>query len=121
MDNDGKEVTSLFRPVGAKELELIRASGFKKFPPRLPEQPFFYPVLTSEYATQIARDWNTKDPQSGFVGYVVRFQVESDFLSGYATRQVGDSMHREYWIPAEDLAAFNSKIFGQIEVVAVYR
>jgi hypothetical protein len=55
------------------------------------------------------------------VGYVVRFQVESDFLSGYATRQVGDSMHREYWIPAEDLAAFNSKIFGQIEVVAVYR
>jgi hypothetical protein len=36
---------TLYRPVGKKELELIRASGFRAFPPRLPGQPFFYPVL----------------------------------------------------------------------------
>ena len=31
----------LFRPVGPKELDLIRASGFRAFPPRLPEQTIF--------------------------------------------------------------------------------
>lgn len=52
--------TTLYRPVGQAEMDLIRASRFREFPPRLPEQPIFYPVLTEEYATQIARDWNTK-------------------------------------------------------------
>jgi hypothetical protein len=64
------EVTTLYRPVGHTELDLVRASGFKAFPPRLPEQPIFYPVLNEEYATQIARDWNVK--ASG-IGYVLRF------------------------------------------------
>ncbi len=54
------EVVTLFRPVGQNELNLIKESGYKAFPPRLPEQPIFYPVLNEEYATQIARDWNTK-------------------------------------------------------------
>jgi len=63
-----EQTTILYRPVGRGELELIRASGFREFPPRLPEQPIFYPVLTEEYATQIARDWNTKDERSGFAG-----------------------------------------------------
>lgn len=116
-----EKVTTLFRPVGEKELELIRANGFRKFPPRLREQPFFYPVLTIEYAAQIARDWNTKDPQSGYVGFVLRFEVESEFLSRYAVRQVGDVTHREYWIPADELSAFNEKIVGKIEIVAEYR
>ena len=40
-------------------MDLIRATGFSEFPPRLPEQLIFYPVLTEEYAAQIARDWNT--------------------------------------------------------------
>jgi hypothetical protein len=113
--------TTLFRPVGQAELDLIRATGFRSFPPRLPEQPFFYPVLNIEYATRIAKDWNTKDAQSGYVGYVLRFDVESAFLDGYEVRQVGDAQHCEYWIPASDLAAFNDKIVGRIEVVAEYR
>ena len=29
-------VTTLYRPVGRKELELVRASGLREFPPRLP-------------------------------------------------------------------------------------
>jgi hypothetical protein len=71
-----EELTTLYRPVGAMELELIRGSGFRAFPPRLPSQPFFYPVLTEEYAIQIARDWNTKDEASGFCGYVLRFRIK---------------------------------------------
>ena len=53
--------TTLYRPVGQKEFDLVRLSGFHEFPPRLPEQPFFYPVLNEDYATQIARDWNAKN------------------------------------------------------------
>jgi len=41
----------LFRPVGQAEYELIEQSGFKRFPPRLPEQPIFYPVLNEKYAS----------------------------------------------------------------------
>ena len=64
------ETTTLFRPTGEKELALIRTSGWREFPPRLPSQPIFYPVMNEEYATQIARDWNTRD---GGTGYVLRF------------------------------------------------
>ena len=50
-----KQVTvTLYRPVGQQELELIQRSHNTGFPPRLPEQPIFYPVLTEEYAFQIA-------------------------------------------------------------------
>jgi hypothetical protein len=106
-------LVTLWRPVGPGELELIAASGFRAFPPRLPEQPLFYPALTEEYAVQIARDWNV--PQSG-AGFVTRFQVPSSFLARYQVHQVGDRHHREYWIPAEELAEFNRAIVGSIEV-----
>jgi hypothetical protein len=110
----------LFRPVGKQELELIEASGFKAFPPRLPEQPIFYPVLNEEYAVQIARDWNAKyntPPE----GYVTRFRVRSGFLDSYEVQTVGAQIHQEYWIPAEDLDEFNQNIVGLIEVIAAFR
>ena len=113
--------TTLFRPVGQKELDLIRESGWKAFPPRLSHQPIFYPVLNKEYAVQIARDWNTKDEASDFVGYVTRFSVEEGFLSGYEPRIVGGSEHEEYWIPAEDLDSLNRSIVGLIEVIQEFR
>ena len=112
------ETTILYRPVGPKELALITASGFREFPPRLPEQPIFYPVLNEEYARQIARDWNV--PASG-AGYVTRFKVRKEFLAKYAERQAGASIHRELWIPAEDLAELNRSIMGLIEVIAEYK
>src|SRR5580698_10458859 len=102
-------------PVGHAELELIRASGFRKFPPRLPEQPIFYPVLTEAYATQIARDWNTKDERSGFAGYVLRLRLRNEFLQKYEVHVAGSSEHREYWIPAGELEDLNSNIVGSIE------
>jgi hypothetical protein len=113
--------TTLYRPVGQKEFELVRASGFREFPPRLPEQPFFYPVLNEDYAIQIAREWNTKDDRSGFAGYVLRFNVLTEFLSRYEIHIVGDSTHREYWIPANDVSSFNASIVGSIEVISEFR
>ena len=99
----------------------MRASGYRKFPPRLPEQPFFYPVLNEAYATQIAREWNTKDEGSGFAGYVLRFNVRTEFLDRYETHVVGNSTHREYWIPAAELESLNANIFGAIEIVSEFR
>lgn len=107
----------LFRPVGEEDLSLVRQSGWKEFPPRLPEQPIFYPVLDEEYAVQIARDWNTRD---GGKGYVLQFAVDGDYLSAYPVQTVGSRVHREYWIPAEDLARFNEHIIQPIEVLAVF-
>lgn len=120
MSPNVNETVTLYRPVGEGELALIRAGGWKSFPPRLPEQPIFYPVLTEEYATQIARDWNTKDERSGFAGYVLRFQVRAEFLSKYAVQTAGSSQHREYWIPSAELTECNENIVGAIEVVSEF-
>jgi hypothetical protein len=111
------ETMILYRPVGPKELELIAASGHREFPPRLPEQPIFYPVLNEEYAQQIARDWNVKD--SG-AGYVTRFALRREFADKYPVQKVGSSIHQELWIPAEDVAEMNRNIVGTIEVIAEF-
>lgn len=109
--------TTLYRPIGPEERGLIAASNWKEFPPRLPEQPIFYPVLNEGYAIQIARDWNV--PASGS-GYVTRFSARSEFLSKYKVQRVGSELHQELWIPAEDLAEFNRNIVGTIEVIAEF-
>ena len=110
--SQSEALVTLFRPVGQKELDLIRESGWLRFPPRLSWQPIFYPVLSEQYAVQIARDWNTNDPNSGHVGYVLRFQVRQDYINGYEPHTVGSSEHVEYWIPAEELDRFNDAIVG---------
>ena len=115
--NQAEPTTTLWRPVGPKELELIKASGMREFPPRLPDQPIFYPVLTEAYAIQIARDWNV--PASGS-GFVTRFHVLKGFLDNYRVEHAGSRAHLEYWIPAEDLPAFNKAIVGKIEVTASF-
>ena len=112
------ENVTLYRPVGPQELELIRSSGFLEFPPRLPEQPIFYPVLNREYATQIARDWNVKASGAGFV---CEFEVEATFVGRYPIQVVGGSVHQELWVPAEELAEFNRHIVGRIRIVAEFR
>ena len=86
----------------------------KAFPPRLPEQPIFYPVTTEDYAVKIARDWNV---QASGAGFVTRFEVRRSYLDGFAVQNAGGSAHQEYWIPAEDMDAFNAAIVGSIEVV----
>lgn len=112
---------TLYRPVGQGELDLIARSGFRAFPPRLAHQPIFYPVCNEKYATQIARDWNTTDAASGYVGYVTRFQVDGAFLERYPIQKVGSAVHLEYWVPAEELNDFNAVLIGLIEVIAEFR
>ena len=112
-----QSTVTLYRPVGPKELALIEQAEFRAFPPRLPEQPIFYPVLNEAYATQIARDWNVKSSGSG---YVTRFQVKADHLARYKVETVGARAHQEYWIPAQDLDEFNRNIVGPIEVIASF-
>jgi hypothetical protein len=115
---DEEETVTLWRPTGPQELALVEAADWTAWPPRLPDQPIFYPVLSRDYATRIARDWNV---EASGVGYVTSFRVRKSFLDRYQVQQVGGRDILEYWIPAEDLPDFNHNIVGLIEVVAEFR
>ena len=118
MTSEPVSTMTLWRPVGPDELALVEASGWRAWPPRLPEQPIFYPVLNEDYAIRIARDWNV--PASG-VGYVTRFEVDADFVARYPVQQAGGRTILELWVPAEELAEFNAHIVGPIEVTHEFR
>jgi hypothetical protein len=98
----------LYRPMSQAELDLVIASGWKAFPPRLPEQPIFYPVLNLKYAQEVHR-WNQD-------GGVVRFEVDDTYVSKFPVQCVGASYHTELWVPAEELDEFNQHIVGLIEL-----
>lgn len=108
----------LWRPTGQAERDLVAASQWRAWPPRLPDQPMFYPVANRWYATKIARAWNVP---AGGVGYVMSFVVRREFLDHYAIQQVDGRDVLEYWIPAEDLDEFNANIIGSIAEQAEYR
>ncbi len=108
----------LYRPVGHRELELIGQANFKAFPPRLPDQPIFYPVLNAGYAREIAEGWNTK--RDTFAGYITRFNIDQNYSQKFQKEIVGKKTHEELWIPSNELEVFNKNIFGHIEVIAAY-
>lgn len=112
------DTVTMYRPTGPEELELVRQSGFRRWPPRLPEQPIFYPVTNEQYAIEIASRWNVKD--SG-VGYVTRFRARKAFMDRYEIHKVGGAHHTEWWVPAEELEALNENIVDLIEVIGEYR
>ena len=111
------KLITLYRPVGQKELDLIKESGNKEFPPRLEWQPIFYPVMNQAYAGQIALEWNTNDEFSGYAGYVTSFDLPDDYLQQFPIQNVGGEIHNELWVPAEQLNEFNNHIVGEIRVV----
>ena len=113
-----EETIVMYRPTGPEELKLVAESGYKKWPPRLSEQPCFYPVTNEEYAKQIAMKWNVK---SSGVGYVTKFKVKKSFVDKYELNKVGGTNHTEWWIPAEDIEKLNKNIVGLIEVIGEYR
>lgn len=112
-----QQTVTLYRPTGPRELALVEASGFLRWPARLPDQPIFYPVTNEQYACEIARDWNV--PASGS-GFVTRFEVLKSFMDRYAVHQVGGAHHTEWWVPAEELEALNDHIVGRIEVIRTF-
>lgn len=114
------QTTTLYRPVGLKELHLIIESGMRTFPPRLDHQPIFYPVMNEDYATQIARDWNTKDIASDYAGFVTAFDLPADYLARFEIHTVGNKQHQELWVPAEQLDDFNAQITGPIRVLSAF-
>lgn len=111
----------LYRPTGKAELDLVEKSGWCAWPPRLPDQPIFYPVLTFEYAEKIARDWNSKRAAPDNLGFVTRFEIDESTASRYAPQEAGGRQHLELWVPAEELEEFNAGIVGPIKVVASYQ
>ncbi len=110
-----------WRPIGRNELEKIEAAGMRAFPPRLPEQPIFYPVLSFAYAEKIARDWNAVRENHGFEGFVVAFEIDDAFASRYPVQTAGGVECKELWIPAQEFEDFNRRILGLIEVAATYK
>ncbi len=116
-DETFEPTVTLYRPTGPDEFKLLKQSGFRRWPARLPEQPIFYAVTNEAYARQIATKWNV--PASG-VGYITRFEVRKSFMDRYQVHQVGSAEHTEWWIPAEDLDYMNDNIVALIEVVGEY-
>lgn len=115
-----KGIIRLYRPVGLAELELIAASDWTAYLPRLEDQPIFYPVLNFKYASAIAKNWNTKDAASGHCGFVTEFDIDDDFVARYDVQTVGDRDDVELWVPADELNEFNNAIDGRSVVTASY-
>lgn len=107
---------TLYRPTGKNELKLVKESGYKRWPPRLPGQPIFYPVTNETYAIEV-NNWNVKEKG---IGYVTRFEVKRSFIERYKIHTVGAKHHTEWWIPANDLEELNDNIVGEIEVIGEY-
>jgi hypothetical protein len=108
----------LYRPIGHRELEALYDLGMRAFPPRLPDQPIFYPVLNPAYAREIAEGWNAKSDT--FAGYVTRFSIDDEYVARFERHVVGAARHEELWVPAEQLAEFNAHLVGHIEIIAAY-
>ena len=107
---------TLYRPVGANELELIIDSGMKRYPPRLYWQPIFYPVLNFEYAAEIAERWNMRDEDSDGVGFVTAFEIPEHYFKQFQIQTVGLIHYQELWVPATQLDEFNDAIVNGIRV-----
>ena len=107
----------LYRPVGQAEYDLIAQSGFTAYPPRLPEQPIFYPVLNERYAREIAEKWNKRYADAQYTGFVTTFEIDDAYISQFPVQTVGASYHQELWIPAEELENFNHHIIGTISLL----
>lgn len=110
----------LWRPVGLYELAKVIRADFRAYPPRLIEQPIFYPVLNQPYAEQIAREWNTRDSNSGYSGFVTRFDVRADVAGRYPRQIVGGKQHEELWVPAEEQAMLEAAFVGPIHIVEAW-
>jgi hypothetical protein len=115
-----RKTLALCRPMGVGEMVKILEADAARFPPRLPEQPIFYPVLNRAYAEQIAERWNAPNPGNGYAGFVTQFQVDAQYAARFAPQVVGSAMHRELWVPAEELDAFNQHLIGPIALVRAY-
>ncbi|MCW8131555.1 MAG: hypothetical protein KIS92_14495 [Planctomycetota bacterium] len=114
------ELRTLYRPMGLAEMDLVLQGGCRAFPPRLPEQPIFYPVLNEGYAESITCQWNVNDPFAGYAGFVTAFEMPRAYLGRYEEKIAGSGIGRELWVPAAEMDAFNAQIRGRIRMIKAY-
>ncbi len=107
----------LYRPTGLIEFNLTKESNFTEFPLRLPEQPFFYPVLNMKYALQIS-EWNYS---SCNFASIFQFEILDKYIEIFSIENVGDKLHNELWIPSEELENFNKNIINNIKIIYIKR
>ncbi len=67
-----------------------------------------------------SRSLATGIPETAVSDTYSSFEVETEFLAQYRVQTAGARVHREYWIPAEDMAEFNRHIVGPIEVISEF-
>ena len=110
----------LFRPIGADELGLIAKSGFRRFPPRLAENPAFCPVAAFDDARRVAELSKTQDKKSGFAGFVIRFEVADNYVERLEARLAHRPEGAGFEIPQSELENLNRHLVGRIEIVRRY-
>jgi len=115
----GARIT-LYLAVGLKELDLILQTGCRRFPPSLVQQPIFYPVFDRQYACEIAEKRKAEDPNSGYAGFVMQFEIPEEYAKKFTQQPVGALHHRELWVPSKELDAFNAHIFGHIRIINAF-
>ena len=112
-----EETTTLWRPVGPDELRLIEQSGMRAFPPRLPEQPIFYPVLSEEYAVKIARDWNVPATAPATSR---AFACNAAFLRHTKSKRRADRRIESTGSPRKIFPRSMQLLVGEIEIIATF-
>lgn len=110
----------MYRPVGLREMMMVLDSGNRRFPDREQGQSVFYPTYSAVHATQMARDWHTKDPYAGFAGFVTAFDMEEEYLQALPLTDRNGKKRQELKIPSSDLAEFNTHIQGPIRITKCF-
>lgn len=113
-------LTTLYRPVG-RRVRPDQGKPISRIPATTAGATDLLSSIVGVLCEADRTDRNTKDERSGFVGFALRFNVKASFLREYDVHIVGSSDHKEYWIPAADLARLNANIVGEIEVIAEFR
>lgn len=55
------------------------------------------------------------------VGFVLRFEVATEYAEKFEVKVVGGREHQELWVPAEELEEFNRNIVGEIQVTKWFK
>mgnify|MGYP001475931833 CR=1 FL=1 len=105
----------LFRPVGKAEYDLIAESGFTAYPPRLPEQPIFYPVLNEKMPEKLRRSGIGDTPTPSIRGMLrpskSMMHTSLNFLCGWLVQAIirNYGFLQKNWIILTDISLVKSR------------
>lgn len=113
---NGDKDMKLYRPVGLYEMSKILDLKGEEFPKEFFNHSLCRVIVNLDYALKVARDWNAKDRNSGYAGFVIEFEVNKSFIDNYTVQCVGKNNGLEYLIPANQISIFNYNIKGKIKI-----